>query len=64
MGGDEVLQNGETLAEVCSDRVLNDLTRGLGHEASHTSELTNLRLRATRTRVDHHVDGVEGGLLS
>ena len=46
---DEVLENGETLAEVRLDRVLDDLARGLGHETAHSGELTNL-LRASRAR--------------
>ncbi len=59
VGGDEVLQHGETLAEVRGDRVLDDLARGLGHQAAHAGELADLLLRAAGARVGHDVDRVE-----
>ena len=63
VGGDEVLQNVQTLAEVCGDRRLDDRAIRLGHQTTHAGELTNLRRRATSARVRHHVDGVEGLLI-
>src|SRR5690606_33267643 len=44
---DEVLEHGETLTEVRRDGRLDDLARGLGHEAAHTGELTDLLVRTT-----------------
>ena len=46
---DEVLEHRETFAEVRGDRRLDDLARGLGHEAAHGGELADL-LRASRAR--------------
>ena len=59
MGGDEVLEDRETLAEVRADRTVDDLALGVGHEASHTGELTDLLDVSTRAGGRHHVDGVE-----
>ena len=39
---DEVLEDGQTLTEVRGDGRLDDLTRRLGHQATHTGKLTNL----------------------
>ena len=47
---DEVLEHGETFAEVRRDRRLDDLARRLGHQAAHGGELTNLLGRASRAR--------------
>ena len=63
MGRDEILETGETLAEVCHDGRLDDLARGLRHQAAHTGKLTHLLGRATSTGVGHDVDRVEGLLL-
>ena len=41
-GGDEVLQNGQALTEVCLDGYLDGLTGGVGHQAAHTGKLTDL----------------------
>ena len=60
---DEVLETGQTFAEVCHNWRLDDLTRGLRHEAAHTGELTHLLSRATSARVGHDVDRVERLLL-
>ena len=67
---DEVLGDREALLEVGLDRVLDDRARrargrllGLGHEATHAAELTDLLTGATSARVGHHVDGVEALLV-
>ncbi len=36
---------------------------GFAIQTTHTSQLTNLCRRTTRTGVGHHVDAVEGNLL-
>ena len=59
---DEVLEHRETFAEVRDDGVLDDLARGLGHEASHRGQLANLLGRAAGSGVGHDVDGVEARL--
>src|SRR5664280_1371299 len=56
---DEVLEDGEALAEVGDDGLLHDLARGLGHGAAHARELADLLLAAAGAGVGHHVDGVE-----
>ncbi len=64
VGRDEVLDNVQTLAEVRGDRRLDDGAVRLGHETAHTGELTDLLGGAARAGVGHHVDGVEGVLLT
>ena len=65
VGGDKVLQHGESLFEVRKDRVLDDLTAvatallRLGHQTTHARKLTDLLFRSTSTGIHHHVDGVE-----
>ena len=62
---DEVLQHREPLAEVRRDRRLDDLARGLGHQAAHAGELAHLLARAAGAGVGHQVDRVEdAGLAS
>src|SRR5690606_1648552 len=56
---DEVLQDVQALAKVRGDRRLDDRAVGLGHQAPHARQLADLRGRAARTRVGHHVDRVE-----
>ena len=56
---DEVLENVQSLAEVSENRILDDLARRLGHQASHTGELTDLSFRTTSTGIGHHQDRVE-----
>ena len=63
VGGDEVLQHVEAFAEVGRDRRLDDRAVGLGHQAAHAGQLPDLRRRAARAGVGHHVDGVERLLL-
>src|SRR5207247_370908 len=43
---DKILQDVQPFAEVSKDRVLDDLTRRLGHEAAHSGELADLSVRA------------------
>ncbi len=57
--GDEILQDGQTLTEVGLNGDLNGTTGGIGHQATHTSQLTNLGHGATGAGVGHHIDGVE-----
>ena len=57
--GDEVLQNGQALAEVRLDRAVDDLALRVGHEASHTGQLADLLDVASSAGERHHVDGVE-----
>ena len=59
VGGDEVLQHVQALAEVRRDRRLDDRAVGLGHQAAHAGELADLRRRTARTGVGHHVDRIE-----
>ena len=63
MGGDEVLEYVQTFTEVRGDRRFDDGAIRLRHQTTHTSQLTNLCSRTTRTGVGHHVDAVEGNLL-
>ncbi|MPL98794.1 hypothetical protein SDC9_45003 [bioreactor metagenome] len=58
VGRVEVLEHGQAFLEVRDDRRLDDLARGLGHQAAHPAELLHLRRRTTRTGVRHHVDRV------
>ena len=55
----EVLEHGQAFLEVRDDRRLDDLARRLGHQAAHAGELLDLRRRAARAGVRHHVDGVD-----
>ena len=50
VGGVEVFENVETFLEVGDDRRLDDLARGLGHQATHGGELLHLRGRTTPHR--------------
>ena len=59
VGGDEVLEHRETLAERRGDRALDDVARRVGHEAAHAGELADLQLGAAGLGVDHHVDRVQ-----
>ena len=57
--GTEILQDRESLAEVRLDRRLDDLTRRLGHQATHASQLPDLLDTTTGTRVGHQEDRVD-----
>ena len=59
VGGDEVLEDAQSLAEVGLDRCLDDFTRRLGHQTAHARELADLVLGTTRARVGHDVDRIE-----
>ena len=50
---DEVLQNGQTLAEARKNRLFDDLTARLGHQTTQTSQLTDLSLVTAGTRIHH-----------
>ncbi|CRR36469.1 hypothetical protein PAERUG_P54_1_London_24_VIM_2_04_13_02269 [Pseudomonas aeruginosa] len=63
VGGDEVLEYVQAFTEVRGDRGLDDRAVRLGHQATHTCQLTDLGRGAPRTRVSHHVHGVEGLLV-
>ena len=58
VGRVEVLEHGQAFLEVRHDRRLDDLARGLGHQAAHAAELLHLRRRAAGAGVRHHVDRV------
>ena len=59
MGRDKVLEYVKALAKIRCDRCLDDGAIRLGHQATHTRQLANLRCRTTSARVSHHVDGIE-----
>ncbi len=59
MGGAEVLQHGEPLAEVGLNRRLDDFAAGLGHQSPHAGELTHLFDAAAGTRVGHEEQRVD-----
>ena len=59
VGGGEVLQHAEAFAEVGLDRGLDDLARGLGHQAPHPGELADLLDAAAGAGVGHQEDRVE-----
>ena len=59
VGGDEVLEDVEPLAEVRVDRGLDDGAVRLRHQAPHPGELPDLGGRAARPGVRHREDGVE-----
>src|SRR5581483_1544131 len=59
VGGDEVFEHGQALAEGRENRPLNDFAGGLGHQAAGAAELAHLLLVAARARVHHDVDGID-----
>jgi hypothetical protein len=59
VGRGEVLQDVEALAEVGADGGLDDLARGLGHEAAHARELLHLADVAAGPGGGHQVHRVE-----
>ena len=62
VGGDEVLEDREALAERGEDGALDDLAGGLGHEAARAAQLADLLLVAAGAGVHHDVDRVDLGL--
>ena len=61
---DEVLKYVQTFTEVRSDRRFNNRAVWLGHQTTHTRQLTNLRSGTTSTGVGHHIHGIEGLLIN
>ena len=59
VGGDEVLEHGQTFAEVRGDRALDDFAGRLGHQAAHAGELLDLLAVTARAGVHHEVDRVQ-----
>ena len=59
VSGDEVLQNGQALAEVSLDGVVDGLAAGVGHQTAHAGQLADLLDVTSCTGEGHHVDGVE-----
>src|SRR5690606_6941279 len=56
--GDEVLEDRQALAVVRLDRPRDDLALGVGHQTTHTGDLTDLVPVTTGTRHDHPQDVV------
>ena len=59
VGRVEVLEHGQPFLEVRDDRRLDDLARGLGHQAAHAGELLDLRRRAAGAGIRHHPHRVD-----
>ena len=59
VGRDEVLQHGQSLPEIGLDRGLDNFTRGFGHQAAHSRQLTDLLLGASSPGIRHDVNGIE-----
>src|SRR5438046_5896443 len=59
MGGDEVLEHAQTLAEVRRNRALDNFSRGFCHQSTHTGKLPHLLPVAARTGIDHQVNRIE-----
>ena len=58
VGGTEVFQHRQSLAEVRLDGRLDDLARGLGHQTAHAGQLANLLDAAAGAGVGHQEDRV------
>ncbi len=54
VGGDEVLQHRQALAEGGLDRPRDRLTLGVGHQAADAGDLPDLHLVTAGAGVDHH----------
>ena len=54
VGGDEILQHGQTFAEVRRDGLLDDFARGLGHQTAHPRELLELLTVTTCAGINRH----------
>ena len=67
---DKVLQHGKTFLKVRKNRVLDNLTAfgtcllRFRHQTTHTGKLTNLLLRTTGSRIQHHVYGIESLIVA
>ena len=58
VGGDEVLQHRQALAEAGLDRARDGLALGVGHQTAHAGDLPDLHRVTTGAGVDHHPDRV------
>ena len=63
VGGDKVLKYTQPLTEVGGNGRFNNRAIWSSHQATHTSQLSNLSRGTTSTRVGHDKDGVKGILL-
>src|SRR5690606_21864722 len=63
VGGGEVLQYVQTFTEVRGNRRFNNRTVRLGHQTTHTRQLTDPGRGAPRAGVGHHIHRVEGLLI-
>ena len=59
VGGDEVLEDGQALAEVRLDRARDDLAARVRDQAAHAGDLAHLDGVPSGTGADHHLDRVE-----
>src|SRR5690606_36874399 len=59
VGGDEVLQHRQALAEVRDDRPGDDVALRVGHQAAHAGDLADLHHVPAGARAHHHVERVE-----
>ena len=60
---DEVLVNIQAFAKVRNDRCFDNGTIRLGHQTTHTGQLTNLCSRTTSARIGHHENRIERFLI-
>ena len=58
VGGDEELQHRQAFPEVGPDGHLDDLARGVCHQAAHPRQLADLVGAAAGAGIGHHVDGI------
>ena len=59
MGRVEILEHAQAFLEVRDNRRLDDLARGLGHQATHARQLLHLGGGTTGAGMGHHVDRVD-----
>ena len=59
MRGRKVIQYSQTFFKVCLDWQVDDTTRWVSHQTTHTSKLTNLLFVTTGTGDSHHIYRVE-----
>ena len=64
MRRNEVLQYVQPFPEIRCNGCFNDGAVRLSHQAAHAGQLPNLSGGAPRTRVGHHIDGIERFLLN
>ena len=55
----EVLEHGQSFAEVRRDRLLDDFAGRLGHQTAHAGQLTDLLAVAARTGIDHQENRIQ-----